>query len=203
MISVVSMGRWTGKPIADGLLAINIFWLRKEHFLKGFRIGSITWTRGEKKSSVSITVDILTGNFIELAYSQTSYQNNSKQSYNYKVPITSTPCNYGGKRYWFICPMQSNGLYCGRRVATLYMLGNYFACRHCNDLTYQSRCENYTAKWRFFSALFEDEDKVDEFYYMKRKRYYKGKPTKAYQKILRLEDKSYRAAIAINKIKDL
>lgn len=47
-----------------------------------------------------------------------------------------TPCNFGGYRYWFLCPG------CGRRVAILYAAGKYFLCRHCYRLTYASSQES-------------------------------------------------------------
>jgi hypothetical protein len=37
--------------------------------------------------------------------------------------------------------MYSNGQYCGRRVAVLYGLRDYFACRHCYRLAYESQQE--------------------------------------------------------------
>ncbi|GAG06388.1 unnamed protein product [marine sediment metagenome] len=54
----------------------------------------------------------------------------------YKGHLTSTHCNYGGQRYWFICPLSG----CNRRVAKLYKPNNgrYFGCRHCYNLAYAS-----------------------------------------------------------------
>lgn len=57
------------------------------------------------------------------------------------IELTWTDCNYGSIRPWFICPGY-NGHSCGRRVAILYYNGLYFRCRHCFDLTYQSRNES-------------------------------------------------------------
>ena len=59
-----------------------------------------------------------------------------RRSEPYRVCIEWTPCNYGGARAWFICPMN-----CGRRVAILYGDGS-LACRHCNQLAYQSQHES-------------------------------------------------------------
>lgn len=46
--------------------------------------------------------------------------------------VTTTPCNFGGKRHWFVCPS------CKRRVGTLYRLPIQDAlfCRKCHNLTY-------------------------------------------------------------------
>lgn len=50
---------------------------------------------------------------------------------SYSVELDTTHCNYGGKRYWFPCPI------CKKRVAKIYLppKGKYFACRTCNYLT--------------------------------------------------------------------
>jgi hypothetical protein len=55
------------------------------------------------------------------------------------VALEWTPCNYGGKRPWFKCPGVVRGAPCNQRVAVLYDGGDYFLCRHCYDLAYQSQ----------------------------------------------------------------
>lgn len=59
---------------------------------------------------------------------------------SYSVPLERTPCDFGGFRYWFVCP----GRGCGRRVSKLYGLGRYFLCRHCHNLAYASQNEDKT-----------------------------------------------------------
>jgi len=69
------------------------------------------------------------------------------------VETTATPCNYGGKKWFLICPgrvreLEEMGIYntlgdggeCGRRVGKLYRPpgGKQFLCRHCLNLTYLS-----------------------------------------------------------------
>jgi hypothetical protein len=51
------------------------------------------------------------------------------------IKLVSTPQNYGGSRWRFVCPRS-----CGRWVRKLYFPAprNYFACRTCHNLTYQS-----------------------------------------------------------------
>ena len=51
--------------------------------------------------------------------------------------LSRTPCNYGGCRYWLLCPT------CGRRCGKLYKpyYGRRYACRGCHDLTYTSAQE--------------------------------------------------------------
>ena len=45
-----------------------------------------------------------------------------------------TPCYFGGRRLWFLCPK------CGRRVAILYG-GKNFYCRICRNIAYPSENE--------------------------------------------------------------
>jgi len=66
------------------------------------------------------------------------------------VPIQTTAPPFGGRRYWFTCPLVLNGRSCQRRVGMLFLPpgGNYFGCRHCHDLTYTSCRESH--KWDAF-----------------------------------------------------
>lgn len=68
-----------------------------------------------------------------LRYFRISYEI-AGESLSYTIELTTTPCNYGGIRYWFLCPQ------CGKRVAKIYRksVGRYFVCRTCNNLTYRS-----------------------------------------------------------------
>ena len=52
--------------------------------------------------------------------------------------ISSTPCNYGGVRYWFICP------FCKSNSRRLYSYNHLFGCRCCFNLAYPSQNENLT-----------------------------------------------------------
>ena len=53
------------------------------------------------------------------------------------IYIDWTSCHIGGRRSWFLCPNAT----CSCRTAILY-LGNIFACRACNQLTYPCQREN-------------------------------------------------------------
>jgi hypothetical protein len=50
------------------------------------------------------------------------------------IKLEWTPCNYGGRRPWFLCPRRG----CGRRVAILYGSSD-FGCRTCRRLTYHTQ----------------------------------------------------------------
>lgn len=62
-----------------------------------------------------------------------------------KVELTSTPCRFGNKRWWFICPSSA----CGRRVAKLYFPPgeNQYLCRHCHGLSYEARQKHRDSRY--------------------------------------------------------
>ena len=139
------MGRYyfDKKEEADSLKKIQTWFLRKHgYFLSGWKSGIITWTNkwNNAKSSISIESEIFEHeSFIRLIYTQTDRETESKKDFDQKIPLTTTACHFGGERYWFICSVYKSGVYCGRRVGVLYKAGDYFACRHCYELTYNSR----------------------------------------------------------------
>jgi len=47
---------------------------------------------------------------------------------------------FGGRRWWFVCPLGDTGKPCGRRVGRLFLPpgAKYFGCRHCYNLQYRS-----------------------------------------------------------------
>lgn len=53
------------------------------------------------------------------------------------VALTQTACNYGGQRTWFVAPC------CGNRAAKLFMRWGRFACKTCQNLTYQVQTIDY------------------------------------------------------------
>ncbi len=77
------------------------------------------------------------------SYARIRYWGNSVETPNFideTFTLDSTDCYFGGKRYWFLCPtLKATGDVCGKRVAVLYKLGDYFGCRHCLELTYKSK----------------------------------------------------------------
>lgn len=56
------------------------------------------------------------------------------------IRMQQTPLHFGGHRWWFTCPLASNGIACEKRVGKLHLPldGTYFGCRTCHDLTYRS-----------------------------------------------------------------
>jgi hypothetical protein len=112
-------------------------WYR-EGLLSVSRSFTCSWTlRGEQWGSIDVRIE---RDAVVLAY-QIRRGPTDWKSINQRVPITWTDLHFGSRRPWFICSMHIDGQYCGRRVAVLYGLQEYFACRHCYGLAYESQQE--------------------------------------------------------------
>lgn len=55
------------------------------------------------------------------------------------IPLTYTPCHFGGHRPWFRCPT------CSCRAAVLYLAGHWI-CRHCCNARYPSQSEDRSTR---------------------------------------------------------
>jgi hypothetical protein len=131
-------GRHSGHPTAESGLALDVRRLLKRGaFVPGRRLsGSIQWivTRtGEQQAVIAYESDLSPG---ESGSVRLRYAVNGKQQ-EYAVSLVTTECNYGGRRWWFICPCS------GRRCAKLHLPpgGQIFAARKAYKLSYRSQRE--------------------------------------------------------------
>ena len=173
--------------------ALKIFWLRKQgYFPQGYNMkwGTVTWTNGEHESSISISVMVGSGirDYIHLHYTHTNRWSGEKSDMDYNINLVTTPCRYGGVRYWFICPLTKNESYCGRRIGVLYLCGKYYGCRHCCNVAYNSQFEG--GNFRVGSIC---EPDVEKAYKDIKREYYNGKPTRRHKRYLRLREKMNRS----------
>jgi hypothetical protein len=149
--------------------------------LTGHSAVEITWVRSGsgKESTVSVIVDITDDPHITLIYTVTDREGN-KTDYDYEVSLLTTPCNFGGVRYWFACPV------CHERVGVLYLApGNiYFVCRHCNNITYRSRnrCT--------MEAFGHNSRQIDKLRSEIKRWTWRGQPTRKVRRLRTLERKA-------------
>lgn len=169
--------RYFTKQEADDLKKIDIYFLKRQGLLEGWREGVIQWKiNGAEVLRVGIqisTYDVEDVRFINLLYEITE-RNGKKLDCSHSHPITTTPCNFGGVRYWFVCK------FCNRRVGTLYLGKKYFKCRHCLKLTYRLQNINVRGKKYSMVSALKNAQKIKNL----RVKYYKGNPTKRYQGLL-------------------
>jgi len=159
------MGRWSwsDRKTVEECKSIDAFWLNREGYFCGFVRGSIQWKNALDEVTGSIGIEIsvdeesLEENYVRLFYTQTNNFTKEKTELDYKVELVTTPCTFGGIRYWFICPLVVNGRPCGRRVGKLYLPpgGKYFGCRYCYNLTYRS-CKESHKYDRLFAEIAKD-----------------------------------------------
>lgn len=180
------MGRPQEKETAEDSRKISIWWLKKQGFLNGWISGSMSWTSGwdGSKSSISFSVDTVGGQ-IRFWYTQTSYWSGEKREMDYTHGIVTTPCHYGGVRYWFRCDLTTNGRYCGRRVGVLYKSPGswYWGCRHCHRLTYDSRRVSHSNP---LYSIMDLEFKCEKLEEQIKRRTWRGRPTRKYRRLLRM-----------------
>ena len=115
----------------------------------GWASGGVEWKNaaGEVTSSLSYSFSQQPSPRLTLFYTITRREKQEKQDFRYDVELVTSPCRYGGLRYWFICPLVKNGYPCRRRVTKLYLPGGgtYYGCRYCYNLTYKS-CQEHDAR---------------------------------------------------------
>lgn len=132
--------RWNTKATVETCRQLDVNRWNREGLLRPGQWFSWVWKDDEGREKASIGVRTLPG-AVELSYTLNPRSKNPEEI-RYQVPLTWTPCNYGGERPWFVCPGVVNGRECYRRVGKLYLGGKYFLCRHCYNLAYESQRED-------------------------------------------------------------
>jgi hypothetical protein len=122
--------RWNTKSTVQGYRSLDVRQWQREGVLRPHVSFVIFW--GDKNGHETASVSVTSGHDrVELSYRY----NGDPQRYH--IDLTSTPCPYGGRRPWFVCP----NIECGRRFAKLYLRGGSFRCRGCHRLAYASQRE--------------------------------------------------------------
>ena len=142
-------GRWSAHSKATTVEACRSLdvnrWMREGILAPDTRRwGSWAWTNsstGARTASLGYEVDTA-GRvpWVRLFYTITS-RGGEPVDYDYKIVLAQTRPTYGGVRWWFVCPVVG----CGRRCGKLYLPpgGQYYGCRRCYDLTYESSQESH------------------------------------------------------------
>jgi hypothetical protein len=111
---------------------------------------SSKWTNTRTKevtASITHRLEILPdeSRILHFIYTSTNPRTGEKWDSNYPVRLVTTHQNFGGLRWFFLCPLVINGRPCLRRAAKLYLPpgGIYFGCRECYGLTYTSSQESH------------------------------------------------------------
>ena len=138
------------KTTVESCCGLDMTFLAKQINLDEPGITQVSW-RGSWGKRTSIIVFVRPPERIALLYKLTRGINGEIGKYAYYVYLDTTPCYFGNKRWWFLCPV------CNRRCRVLYLPGwaTHFACRICHDLTYESRQEGHSRWFALFRAMNE------------------------------------------------
>lgn len=119
------------RDYTDDYVRLDVRWCNRQGYLRPGWSGIVQWSRrGERFAWINVEAGF---DQITLRY-KTRDRGGDWQSRNQSVAVEWTPCNLGGNRGWFRCPV------CGRRAAILYG-ATVFACRRCLRLAYESQRE--------------------------------------------------------------
>jgi len=129
----IRSGRPAGKQIQDELIRLDLRYLHRNGLLIHGVVSTLWWLQHNRIVG-SITI-IAKANKIVLNYRVVSSGSGSLQEVYQVVQLNWLPCTFGSTRPFYFCPN------CGQQVLILYPDNIYFSCRHCLNLTYQSRNE--------------------------------------------------------------
>lgn len=188
------MGRWSysNRIEADYLKKITIYEINALGFLHGYKSykeTSFRWKNnytGIESSVFAAICTMFNNEFMYLKYNLMDSMNNKIKDIEQRFPLIKTPCNRGGERYWFLCSYVRNGRQCGRRVGVLYWKDEEFACRHCHNLTYESR--KLSGRFKAGGSLISAPD-LDKVGSAVKRFYYNGKITRKYKRYLKMKVK--------------
>jgi hypothetical protein len=143
-----------GRTTCESCKSIDVRCWHREGRLRPGQYFSWLWTwHGEPSGSIDVRTET---DSVVLKYRIHSRAAVESKSVEQRVPITWTPCYFGGRRPWFVCSVYSNGRYCGRRVAVLYGAGELYACRRCYGLAYASQQESPMDRGRWHKRFASD-----------------------------------------------
>ncbi len=169
----------TYPTLLDTAHQVSITKLKQWKYLEPEKIksGIISWSRrGEKIASISIQSNLLaTRPFIELSYTWRD------QSINDKIYLVKKESNLGkGYIWYFLCPRT------GKRCRILYSIGAYFSHRVASS-NGMYECQTYSKHMRQLYKMVPSEYEAHQLYAEVNskhfKKFYRGKPTRRYQRI--------------------
>ncbi|MFH2063161.1 MAG: hypothetical protein ABIJ46_03335 [bacterium] len=129
--------------------------------------------------------------YVRIQCTYTDRWTSEKTDQDYRIRLTTTRPNYGGVRWWFVCPLSRNGRACDRRVGVLYLGGRYFGCRRCYRLPYDKQANKPPASLGIIGEMIDLETEIDDAEAKIRVRYWKDRPTKRYSRILKKRQRLY------------
>jgi len=189
--------RWNAQPTLENYRCLDINLMSQEGAIKEGALvkGQWVWSdveTDEESSSIGYNSNTKDENnlYLKVSYTLTD----SRLKFDYKIRLSTSKPYYGGKRYWFLCPVTE------KRVSKLYLIPSdgHFVSRHVYKILYASQMKGeldraIDKKWKIIS-------KTDGHTYPIRP---KGMHHKTFNKILKtfLEQESSCARMLIERFK--
>ena len=179
-------GYGSGRPSTtnklDEGLTLDINKIKRDGAIahNAYRSGTLTWTKvdtGKQTAAIGYKASTVDQNdmWFRVHYTHKPNRENEPVEMDYKIKLETTQPHYGGKRFWFICPLTNE------RAAILHNpLGSkWFASRLAFNLKYQSQ------------SLSEHDRAIEKMWKLKNKlggHFFWHKPkhmhTKTYERLL-------------------
>ncbi len=185
--------RYGAKSTVEKTFRIDIRQLKTAGFLGDYCSGTISGERGNGNVWFAVSTDeeFMDGKYIWFRYFARDNESGQMRNYDYKIPLSTTHCHFGGVRYWFRCYANLRHA-CGKRVATLFIApgSEIFACRHCHNLSYNSKNKNRRYAFYPFVERGRLERERKKIIFKKGFRpQYAGEPTKIWWRLMRINRK--------------
>lgn len=150
-------GRTGGRPTANMSKRVDLAWMIRTGFAKPGQwiSGSLSWNcGGQPAGSISYSANMSDPFNSELKLIYWRGSEPDRERVEQVVRLVFTEPNFGGRRWWMICPFKGN------RVAKLYMpnWGDRFAGRQAWRLGYH--CQRVAKRDRPFEKLFRLQRKL-------------------------------------------
>lgn len=124
-------GSYGGRALVEETHRVDVLALHRRGQLRAGPRYTLHWRRSDGARVASVTIKV-SESAIDLDYGSGAAQARCL------APLEWSPCNYGGRRPWFRCPVAG----CARRCGALYIAGSLVACRLCVGLAYGSQRED-------------------------------------------------------------
>jgi hypothetical protein len=150
--------QWSSRAVVEDCISLSITQLLRRGIIgSGSGGGTLSWRNvetGEENGSVGFWVDAEDVELVILHLKYTVTIDDVKTDIKEAVRLSYTRPHFGGKRWWFLCPLKKNGKACCSRVGRLHLPpgGHYFGCRKCYDLTYQACQESHKFEINYKSS---------------------------------------------------
>jgi hypothetical protein len=160
---------------------ISIADLRKWGYLVAgnYKSSTIRWSRNDDpRGSIGIAVSMDK----DVPYITLSYVLNKEKDIKYNVSLVSAASNLGKGRVWYFrCP------YTKKLCRKLFLIDGYFMHREAIKGYYfkQIQSKEYRYLEKVYGPMFQEDKLYDQLYSKHFRKFYKGKPTKRYLKIMK------------------